>query len=58
VPAPIEEAGRQLNRRLVARHVGSPPMSDEVRDRLRAVFREDVLRLQDLIGRDLSRWLN
>ncbi len=32
-------------------------LPDEVRGRLIDLFREDVLRLQDLIGRDLTAWL-
>lgn len=35
-----------------------PRLAPEVRARLTAGFREDILRLQDLIGRDLSHWLN
>lgn len=35
-----------------------PALLPEVRAELRAYFREDSLRLQDLIGRDLSHWLN
>jgi sulfotransferase family protein len=34
-----------------------PALRPEVRAELRAYFREDTLRLQDLIGRDLSHWL-
>lgn len=34
-----------------------PPLSPEVRARLVDTYREDVLRLQALIGRDLSAWL-
>lgn len=34
-----------------------PPLRPEVCAELRAYFREDSLRLQDLIGRDLSHWL-
>jgi hypothetical protein len=33
-----------------------PPLPDDVRARLRALYREDVRRLEDLIGRDLSHW--
>jgi hypothetical protein len=34
-----------------------PPMPKETERMLRARYREDILRLQDLIGRDLSNWL-
>jgi hypothetical protein len=35
-----------------------PEMKPETREYLKTVFREDVLRLQDLLDRDLSHWLN
>ena len=35
----------------------TPPLDPAVRSRLVETYREDVLKLQDLIGRDLSRWL-
>ncbi|NBB75270.1 MAG: sulfotransferase [Bacteroidetes bacterium] len=34
-----------------------PPLEPDVRERLTAAYRDDVLRLQDLIDRDLSAWL-
>jgi hypothetical protein len=34
-----------------------PPLAPEVRRELVSLYREDVLRLQELIGRDLSGWL-
>jgi Sulfotransferase family len=34
-----------------------PPLRPETEARLRALFTDDVTRLQDLIGRDLSAWL-
>ena len=34
-----------------------PPLNPEVRRQLIEVYREDILELQNLIGRDLSRWL-
>ena len=33
------------------------PLSEQTREHLKGVFREDLLRLQDLIRRDLSAWL-
>jgi len=33
------------------------PLSPELRQELIPIFREDILKLQDLIGRDLSHWL-
>lgn len=35
-----------------------PPLAPEVRIRLVDTFRDDVLRLQDLLGRDLAHWLH
>ncbi len=35
-----------------------PPLDQQIRVRLTADYREDILKLQDLIGRDLSHWLN
>ena len=37
--------------------VKPPPLSPELRQELLEVYREDILRLQDMIGRDLSAWL-
>ena len=34
-----------------------PPLLPEVRRQLIQIFREDILKLQDLIQRDLSKWL-
>ena len=45
---------RAFQRRLLDRK----PMPDDARIRLRRFFREDTLKLQDLLGRDLSRWLS
>ena len=36
----------------------APPMPEEARVELTEAYREDVLKLQDLIGRDLSGWLD
>ncbi len=45
-------AGLQ-NRNLVER----PPLAPEIRRDLIELYREDILKLEDLIGRDLSGWL-
>ena len=34
-----------------------PPLLPRTRALLTAVYREDILRLQDLLGRDLTHWL-
>jgi hypothetical protein len=35
----------------------APQMNPETRSRLRAIYRDDILRLEQLIARDLSNWL-
>ena len=34
-----------------------PEMRPETRERLKSVYRGDIMKLQDLIHRDLSHWL-
>jgi hypothetical protein len=34
-----------------------PPIDPELREELIEGYKDDILRLQDLIGRDLSIWL-
>jgi len=50
-----------LRDRLLARYfrngLVAPPLDTAVRRRILASYREDILKTQDLIGRDLSRWL-
>ena len=43
--------------RLKKRNQGKPELSPKIRRQLIEVYREDILKLQDLIGRDLSNWL-
>jgi hypothetical protein len=49
----LPRVARAFQHRLLDRE----PMPDEARVRLRRFFREDTLKLQDLLRRDLSRWL-
>lgn len=42
---------------LKQRNQGKPHLSAKIRKQLIAVYREDILQLQDAIGRDLSNWL-
>ena len=44
--------------RLVNREQPKPPLDPRAREFLRPIFRDEILKLQDLIGRDLSRWLD
>jgi len=39
------------------RNLAKPLLSMEVRSRILPVYREDIMKTQDLIGRDLSAWL-
>ncbi len=42
---------------LKKKNLGKPKLSPKIRKQLIAEYREDILKLQDLIGRDLSKWL-
>ena len=48
---------RAWKRKLIHDNLRKPPMSLAVRDRLQVMYHDDILRLQDLIDRDLSHWL-
>jgi hypothetical protein len=48
---------RQAKERVRGWNLAKPEVPREVRSRLTAEYREDILELQDLIGRDLSGWL-
>lgn len=43
--------------RLKHSNLDKPPLDAEVRARLVALYRDDVLRLQDMLDKDLSAWL-
>ena len=45
-------------RNLRTKDLVKPEMKPETREYLRNVFMADILKLQDLINRDLSHWLN
>ena len=46
-----------LRDRLVSREQPKPPLEPQAREFLRSIYRDDTVKLQDLIGRDLSGWL-
>ncbi len=48
---------RQLVRTLREKNLEKPPLLPEVRESLLESYREDITKLQTLIGRDLSHWL-
>ncbi|MBU0732034.1 sulfotransferase [Patescibacteria group bacterium] len=39
------------------RNIKKPEMDPETRKQLQALFRDDILKIQELIGRDLGHWL-
>lgn len=51
------ETARRVGIGLINRNLVKAQLAPEVRKRLSAEYREDILTLQDLIQRDLSRWL-
>lgn len=54
LPEPLQEAARRV-RQLNLRK--PPPFPPDLRARLLAHYREDILKLEDLLDRDLSVWL-
>lgn len=56
LPTALREPAEALQNKWRDRQLVKPPMSSEIRSRLRERFRSDILRLQDLIQRDLSAW--
>lgn len=59
LPGPARRAIHSVLRRLDERFnlAPPPPLDSEMRARLTADFREDILKLEDLLERDLSHWL-
>jgi hypothetical protein len=53
-----EELKRRIRDAVSDRNLERPQISAEARARLLGVLRPDILKLQDLIGRDLSAWLD
>jgi len=49
--------GLWLRRKLRNANLQKPPFPESVRQSLCQSFRDDILRLQDLLKRDLSKWL-
>lgn len=52
-----EHVGHRLIARVQSLNFSTPTLPAPVRARLTADYREDILRLQDLIGRDLGHWV-
>jgi len=55
LPGSLRQMARHLKQRNMAR--STPALSPELRQQLIPIFRDDILELQDMIQRDLSRWL-
>jgi hypothetical protein len=49
---------RRVGDRLRRLNQSKPPLPDELRRELTEIYREDILELQRMLGRDLSRWLD
>lgn len=54
IPAQLR---RSLRDKIEKQNLGKPSLSPHVRQELINIYREDILKLQDLIHRDLSKWL-
>ncbi len=55
LPATAKDRIRDTIKKLFMRK--RPVLAKEDRERLKLIFREDILKLQDLIGRSLSHWI-
>lgn len=51
------EKRTKLRDYLMFKNLPKPEMKSETREYLKNLYREDILKLQDLINRDLSQWL-
>lgn len=58
VPEPLLRAPYRALTNLMNRNLVKPAIAPETRARLVNLYRDDILRLQDLTGRDLSAWLD
>ena len=57
LPAPLGRRAASVQEAWRSRALAKPPMPPKLRHRLVAGYRRDVLELQDMLNRDLSRWL-
>lgn len=57
LPRPVRERMDRWIEALRSRRLESPPLPDDARRRLRALFAADLARLEERIARDLSGWL-
>jgi hypothetical protein len=54
IPSPLRY---ELSQRLSQRLLEKPPLGEETRKKLLSSYKNDILLLQNLVGRDLSMWL-
>lgn len=52
-----EKFRKPLGKSLIQQNMGKPPKPQQVRSQLLDIYREDITQLQELIGQDLSHWL-
>ena len=57
LPEPVARRAESVREAWRSRELSKPPMPPQLRQILVARYRSDILALQDMIGRDLSRWL-
>ncbi len=54
-PPRVRAVAMRTRNRLLADE--KPPIDPELQHKLRAIYREDTVALQDLLDRDLSNWI-
>jgi len=52
-----KETRQRLRNKLLQKNLEKPQMKPETREYLKKLYREDILKLQELIKKDLSHWL-
>ena len=52
-----EDVRKRLRAKILEKNLKKEPMRPETRRYLREVYKDDILKLQELIGRDLTSWL-
>jgi hypothetical protein len=57
LPAPLSRRAASIQEAWRSRELAKPPLPSNLRRQLVAGYRSDILELQRIIGRDLSRWL-
>jgi len=56
-PLFLKPKARKLKDTLIRKNLRRPEMKTETHEYLKNLYREDILKLQDLINKDLSHWL-